>query len=498
MATEQQRTELIILWEKYADGTTSEEEVQRLETLAKSDPELMRLFVNIAHQHACLAMNPDVAAPFSFNDNMKALIDNDGGNGLAEPIPAGNVMLFSGSRLNIFLRIAALLITGLGIGYVLACSFTPINTAGGKTIATLSETVQCQWAGGTLPTEQGANLLHGRLRLTSGLATVTFTSGARVVMEGPVDMELISPMKCKLYSGLVVAHVPKQAINFEIETPKAKVFDLGTEFALSVNPQGNTQVRVINGLIEAQPNQSRTRHLVKCGEAAVIETEMDFRLDKTTDNEIAHLITPASEPLSDAMVRISTADGNGQDAYVSNAKVRNHDSNTLLLIKNGRTCNGYHRKVYLSFDLSRIGKAQVERALLRLVMEPSGFGAASGLSDAVFKVYGITDENIESWTADMLNWGNAPANMPDGNEVDPATTVYLGSFTRPRGIQHGYCELTCDELTKFLNSDTNGSVTLIIVRETRENPSGDLVHAFASRRHPGAQPPTLQLKLEDK
>jgi len=136
--------------------------------------------------------------------------------------------------------------------------------------------------------------------------------------------------------------------------------------------------------------------------------------------------------------------------------------------------------------------------VLQLVLEPSGFGAASGLSDAVFKVYGVTDENYDSWTAESINWGNAPANMPDGNEVNPANTVYLGSFTVPRGVQQGYHELASEELTRFLNSDTNGRVTLIIVRETREKPSGDLVHAFAGRRHPGAQPPTLRLKLEDK
>lgn len=487
-----------MLWEKYAGNTISENEAQRLETLAKSAPELMRLFIDTSHQHACLAMNPDVAAPLTFGDDMNVLIDKGNEQVAEEPAHSGKVAFFGGSRLNIFLRIAALLVAGLGIGYVLAASLRPAASKGGRAIATLSETAQCQWAGGTLPTEQGASLPHGRLRLTSGLATITFTSGAKVVMEGPVDMELISPMKCRLYSGLVVAHVPKQAINFEIETPKAKVFDLGTEFALSVNPQGDTQVRVINGLVEAQPNQSKQRHQVKCGEAAIIENELDFRLEKTADQEIGRPPTATLEPLSAATVRISTADGNGDDAYVASSRIQNHDSNTLLLIKNGHVNKGCHRKVYLSFDLARIEDAQIERAVLQLVMEPSGFGAASGLSDAVFKVYGVTDENRDAWTAESINWGNAPANMPDGNEVDPASAAYLGSFTVPRGVQQGYRELSSEELTRFLNSDTNGRATLVIVRQTREQPSGDIVHAFAGRRHPGAQPPTLRLKLEDK
>ncbi len=45
----------------------------------------------------------------------------------------------------------------------------------------------------------------------------------------------------------------------------------------------------------------------------------------------------------------------------------------------------------------------------------------------------------------------------------------------------------------FLKKDTNGVVTLILVRETLESDGAGLVHGFASRHHPSAEPPTLKL-----
>ncbi|MEM9368562.1 MAG: hypothetical protein AAGD07_21415 [Planctomycetota bacterium] len=52
-----------------------------------------------------------------------------------------------------------------------------------------------------------------------------------------------------------------------------------------------------------------------------------------------------------------------------------------------------------------------------------------------------------------------------------------------------------DRLRDFLVSDTNGIITLVVVRETQERPwdGGGLVHAFSSKEHPSEYPPTLRL-----
>lgn len=484
MATKQQMDELLMLWEKYAEGKLGEDDALRLEGLAKSDPELMRLFVNTSHQHACLAINPEVASPCTFGHDLSALV----GDGAMEPgpKPVAPPKSFFGSGCGLFLRIAALLVAGFGVGYFLSRQQASEAAPDVNPVAVMSETVQCQWSGGSLPTDQGAVLVPGRLRLSSGLATLIFKSGAKVVMEGPADLELVSPMKCKLHSGMVVAQVPKPAINFEIETPKARVFDLGTEFVLAVSPKGDTQVRVIKGLVEAQPNQSGQRHPVKGGQSAVIEGERDFRLEPS--GEIVRTVNAGAETVADTSLRISTADGNGDDAYVAQTS-NPYTSDTLLLVKFG----GYTRKAYLAFDLARTAHARIENAVLQLTLEPSGIGTGAGLPDCVFTVYGVTDEKLDSWTASAITWSNAPANVVEGIWMNRASSTLLGSFTVPKGIQQGLFTVTGKELVNFLNSDTNGRVTLVITRETLARASGDLVHGFAGRRHSGSQPPTLRL-----
>jgi len=49
-------------------------------------------------------------------------------------------------------------------------------------------------------------------------------------------------------------------------------------------------------------------------------------------------------------------------------------------------------------------------------------------------------------------------------------------------------------LAEFVRADTNGLVTLMIVRETGETDPSGLVHAFASKEHPTARPPTLRVR----
>ena len=47
----------------------------------------------------------------------------------------------------------------------------------------------------------------------------------------------------------------------------------------------------------------------------------------------------------------------------------------------------------------------------------------------------------------------------------------------------------------FLNRDTNGLATFILVRETKGSGRTDLVHGFANKRHPSLPPPTLKLTV---
>jgi len=51
-------------------------------------------------------------------------------------------------------------------------------------------------------------------------------------------------------------------------------------------------------------------------------------------------------------------------------------------------------------------------------------------------------------------------------------------------------------IADFLNSDTNGQVTFIIVRETDETSSSGLVHAFATKENAKRPPPLLKVRVQ--
>src|SRR5262249_40019289 len=94
-------------------------------------------------------------------------------------------------------------------------------------IAWLVNAQDCTWSG---PGPKG-NLQAGSvLQIERGLAEIHFQCGARVVLEGPSILELISSKSARLTSGKLTARVPEAAIGFEILSPQGRVIDLGTEF----------------------------------------------------------------------------------------------------------------------------------------------------------------------------------------------------------------------------------------------------------------------------
>ncbi len=97
----------------------------------------------------------------------------------------------------------------------------------------------------------GDRLTPGKLELEEGRVEITFDCGAVVTIVAPVRLELLSEYRGFLYHGQLSAHVPPQADGFVIQTPTSHIRDLGTAFALRVENDGNTDVHVYEGSVEA-------------------------------------------------------------------------------------------------------------------------------------------------------------------------------------------------------------------------------------------------------
>lgn len=89
-----------------------------------------------------------------------------------------------------------------------------------------------------------------RLRLREGSAVLTFDAGAQVTVFGPADFEITSATSIKCRRGRVTTLVDHRGKGFSIETPQAKVVDLGTQFGLQISEKGETEVVVFQGSID--------------------------------------------------------------------------------------------------------------------------------------------------------------------------------------------------------------------------------------------------------
>ena len=96
----------------------------------------------------------------------------------------------------------------------------------------------------------GQRLGPGTLKFDQGSVLLEFLCGARVAVSGTVTLEIESKDRATLASGHVLTSVPFRARGFVLNAPRAAVVDLGTEFFMSVDAQGITDVAVTEGEIE--------------------------------------------------------------------------------------------------------------------------------------------------------------------------------------------------------------------------------------------------------
>jgi hypothetical protein len=128
-------------------------------------------------------------------------------------------------------------------------------------IALLTHAVDVVWAEQAKAPEAGAVLGPGWLKFKSGLLQIEFYSGARVLLEGPAEFQLITRSEGFCATGKLSAEVPPQARGFRVGSPRMTVVDLGTAFGFDVNNRG-AQVHVFKGEVqftcEGQADENRT------------------------------------------------------------------------------------------------------------------------------------------------------------------------------------------------------------------------------------------------
>jgi hypothetical protein len=121
----------------------------------------------------------------------------------------------------------------------------PAVAADSAAVATLVLIDGVRWQGAAPTT--GQRLAAGDLELSTGHALLRFAGGAEALLDAPVALRLESGGSALVRRGTVTVRAAAQAAGFILRSPVAEVTDLGTEFALSVEPGGATTLQVVEG-----------------------------------------------------------------------------------------------------------------------------------------------------------------------------------------------------------------------------------------------------------
>ena len=465
MIKEDIQKRLEILAEKVIDDTLSDEETKELQDLVTGDENNALFYTELMQQHAMLSIDAEhlpSASEFSHDES--------------KPRPISWV---------------------IAVAALLAVCFMLFNKPVEKEdqyFAILESTDFAQWGDCTLPTASGEKLRAGKLRLHEGLATIKFTSGATVTLEGPAEFEILDNMNTRLLSGILVSDVPESAHGFTVHTPTAKAVDHGTRFLTQVKNNGETTVLdVLEGEVEIIHEKSTAREMVKTGE--MVKSSSSGLENFTELKEEMHFKEIDSKSLSSNVIRITTNYGKGKDGIATNLDPEFHFDSTMVMIKNSES---HLRKGLIGFDLSFIEKNEIDSVELDMNLVFSGYGVVALSKDSQFSIYGLLDDSEDYWNQGYNPIEDCPAYAQGTAEINLAKAVKVGSFSLPRGKVTGKVSVSSQELQNFIKNDKNNFATLIIICESSfEGKTGSLIYAVAGKYHPTTQAPALNITLKN-
>jgi len=250
-------------------GTASPELMEALRKVLLSDAQARDEYVKRVALHAFLASEPALFAGRAASD--AECLNEMGIEPVADTVRTREVPeqqpSVHGAR---WLALAAGVVVLLGAAWWGLSGGKPRPSETTRAIAMLNRAVNARWNSPEHIPKLGAPLEPGDFRLDSGLAQIVFYNGARVVIEGPAELRLVSSAEAVCLRGTLTAEVPPQARGFRILAPRLDVTDRGTAFGLKVNSD-RSELHVFEGRVEFRTeNGGQAQDLLE-GSGAVVD-----------------------------------------------------------------------------------------------------------------------------------------------------------------------------------------------------------------------------------
>ncbi len=254
------------LLDRYLEEALTSEEKTELEQMLRAESEARRTFWQHARLHALLRESGG---------------ENRGREIAAEPARSwwvGFAEVLQLVRLNAgwATAVAAVVVAVLGIWFVRVQTEATCDrlTTG---VAVLAQAIDLEWAPGSDAHSAGATLSPGWLRIAAGLAQIEFSDGARVIVEGPAELQIVSRSEAFCRAGRLSAQVPPAARGFRISSPQVTVVDLGTAFGLEARAT-DSEVHVFEGKVELTTAGKTAKRELSAGEALGVDAGGAWRV----------------------------------------------------------------------------------------------------------------------------------------------------------------------------------------------------------------------------
>lgn len=141
----------------------------------------------------------------------------------------------------------------------------------------------------------GDDLFAEKLVLAKGSILIKYENGAEIKLEAPVSYELKSLSYAKIDYGDLAARIPQAAQGFTVDSPRASVVDLGTEFSMKVDENGETQVFVFEGEVETsligEDGNTFKNARLSANEGVVINDDLSLIKDQSKTSSFVRIST---------------------------------------------------------------------------------------------------------------------------------------------------------------------------------------------------------------
>ncbi len=143
-------------------------------------------------------------------------------------------------------------------------------------VATVSNAVDAQWSS-SLPLQRGTRLAISSsdpIQLHKGFVEIESDNNVSITIEAPAEFRFVSADEVQVTYGQIFATVAPEGRGFSVQTPNSKIIDLGTRFGVFADLRGKTELHVFKGktiLIAGQKSQDKKTVEVSGGQACRVD-----------------------------------------------------------------------------------------------------------------------------------------------------------------------------------------------------------------------------------